>query len=203
MTLILASSSPRRRELLARLGVSFQVEPSSIDERRPRPAEDAASYAQTLASKKADEVASRFPGAVILAADTVVTVDGKILGKPVDAGDALRMLRLLRGRRHTVITGVAIRGVLSRGEVVAAAVRMRDSLDSELEAYVASGEPMDKAGAYAVQGLGGTLVEEVYGCLETVIGLPICLCRDLLAASGIHVAASSSCRHFPNPDSGE
>ncbi len=143
-----------------------------------------------------------FPNDVILAADTVVSIDDLILGKPVDVCDALRMLRLLRGRSHTVVTGVAVRGAVPGDGVVAATVRMRASTDGELETYIASGEPMDKAGAYAVQGLGGDFVESVQGCLETVIGLPLCLCGELLRAAGIEVPPWPACEHHAERISG-
>ena len=197
MSVVLASSSPRRRELLFRLGVEFTVVPSAVEERDPVPGEDPAEYALFLAGQKADEVARRCPDAVVLGADTVVAIDGQILNKPADEEDALRMLRLLRGQWHIVVTAVAVRGPVQRSAASTASVQIRAAPDDELRAYIATGEPMDKAGAYAVQGLGGRLVERVEGCYETVIGLPLCITSDLLAAAGLTVAGEAACRHLP------
>jgi septum formation protein len=197
MRIVLASSSPRRRELLARLGVDFTMAPSTVVERDPFPGEDPAAYALFLAEQKADDVAYRFPDAVVLGADTVVAVDGMILNKPADEADALRMLRLLRGRSHVVVTGVAVRGPTARSAAITARVWMRDSCDEDLRGYIATGEPMDKAGAYAVQGLGGRLVERVEGCYETVVGLPLCTAAALLSAAGASVPTEPTCRHLP------
>lgn len=200
--LILASSSPRRRALLTTLGIPFEVIPSDLDERAPFAGEDPATYALHLAREKAAEVAVRHPDDMIVGADTVVAVEDQILGKPQDAPDALRMLRLLRGREHSVTTAVV---VVSRGEsrsgTVTSRVRMCSFSDEEAEAYVATGEPMDKAGAYAVQGLGGTLVEAVDGCYNAVVGFPLCLVVDLLREAGVPVSlpADSSCRRHEAP----
>ena len=185
MTLVLASGSRRRHELLSRLVPDFKVAPSTVVERPPGPDEDPASYALALAKQKAAEVADCYPEVTVLAADTVVAIDGEILGKPQNEADAVRMLWLLRGKSHTVVTGVAVscRGE-QRSGTVAAEVRMRSFSDDEIARYIGSGEPMDKAGAYAVQGLGGSLVSAVVGCYNTVVGLPLCLTRDLLHACG-------------------
>lgn len=197
MTIILASGSPRRRALLERLTVPFEVIPSRVVERAPTPGEASEGYALELATDKADEVAGRFPGRLILAADTVVAIDGLILGKPRDAADARRMLSLLRGRWHEVVTAVVVRQDLVCRGAETARVRMRAYSDEEAAAYVETGEPMDKAGSYAVQGLGGDLVAGVRGCYETVVGLPLCLCRDLLLACGLRepLPAEPGCRH--------
>jgi septum formation protein len=188
MTLILASASPRRRDLLSRLDLPFDVLPADVDERPPRPGEPPDAYALDLARTKALAVAARRPDDVVLGADTVVAVEDVFLAKPEDEADALRMLSLLRGRRHTVVTGVAVvcHQMLDDGSV-SASVRMRDFTDEEMHRYVATGEPTDKAGAYAVQGLGGALVEGVDGCTNTVVGLPLCLTAKLLATCGIVV----------------
>ena len=181
MTLVLASGSPRRRELLGRLGYDFEVVPSALQERAPRPGEGAGAYALDLARCKASEVAARLPGATVLAADTVVVSEGQILGKPGSAEEALHMLCLLSGRTHCVVTGVAVVcGGFEQSASESALVTMRDFSRGEAAEYVSTGEPMDKAGAYAVQGLGARLVTSVRGCYETVVGLPLCVVQDLL-----------------------
>jgi septum formation protein len=186
--LILASSSPRRRHLLAQLGVEFEVVPSEIEEREPVAGEDPAGYVRELARMKAEAVAALHPADVVLAADTDVSVDGRILGKPVDAQDAIRMLSLLRGREHSVTTAVVVRcGDKQLGEHVTAAVTMRAFSDEDARAYVASGEPMDKAGAYAVQEFGGSFVERVEGCYNAVVGLPLRATAGLLLDCGLPV----------------
>lgn len=198
MKLILASRSPRRRELLARLAHPFEAVASTIAERDPRPGEDPAAYAVDLARAKVADVAARFPRDAVLAADTVVAVDGAILGKPEDRQDAARLLLLLRGRAHIVVTGVAVQchGEQRVGSVTSQ-VWMRDFSADEVWSYIDSGEPMDKAGAYAAQGLGGALVERVVGCYYTVVGLPLCLSHQLLSACGVvdQLVGPASCRH--------
>jgi septum formation protein len=187
--LILASASPRRREILARIGVEFTVVPSHIAEEHPPVAPSEAITAVALA--KARAVARGLPGdrpAVVLGADTEVVLDGQLMGKPRDAADAVRILGALRGRVHEVITGVAVVGVgTTEGEATTAVisrVRMRAYTDGEIQAYAKTGEPLDKAGAYAVQGVGSRLVAEVDGCLTNVIGLPLTTTRRLLARWG-------------------
>jgi len=184
-SLVLASASPRRQELLARLGVAFTVVPSDIPEEHPAAPPPEAIAAVALA--KARAVALRLPSdAVVLGADTEVVLDGRLLGKPRDAADAVRILRELRGRTHEVITGVAL--VARGGEeatAVTTRVTMRDYDTPEIEAYVATGEPLDKAGAYGVQGLGARLVARVDGCLTNVVGLPISTTRELLERWGV------------------
>lgn len=184
-SLVLASASPRRRELLARLGVPFEVIPSDAEEIVPEGAAPEA-VAVELALLKARAVAADHPGRVVIGADTVVAIDGRILGKPRDDADAAAMLRLLRGRWHAVSTGVAVvRGHTEHQDVVTAAVRMRDYTDDDIARYIATGEPHDKAGAYAVQGLGGALVAEVRGSELTVVGLPLRRLAELLVACGV------------------
>jgi len=200
MTLILASSSPRRRQLLARLAPSFEVVPSRVVERPPLSGEDPSVYARRLAEEKASDVGIQRPNDVVLGADTVVAVGGLILGKPSDHEDAARMLRLLRGKCHIVVTAVVVRCESGHhGGAVAARVHMRNYRDDEIASYVSTGEPMDKAGAYAVQGLGGALVERVAGCYETVVGLPLCLTADLLRLCGMGEGSGSRpcCEHRP------
>ncbi|HZV95796.1 MAG TPA: Maf family protein [Candidatus Nitrosocosmicus sp.] len=194
-SLILASASPRRQELLARLGIPFSVRPSEIPE--PQPPGPPADAVMELARAKARAVArlvtaeaagERGGRTVVLGADTEVFLDGRALGKPADAADAGRMLRALRGRIHEVITGLALVEVGGGWEETASVttrVRMADYSEAALEAYVATGEPFDKAGGYAVQGEGGRLVAEVDGCFTNVVGLPVETTRRLLAAWGL------------------
>ena len=173
-TLVLASRSPRRRELLSRAGIPFLVRPGQVDE-RVLPGEDPVAHVRRLARAKA-EAAPAAPGEVILAADTVVTLDNHILGKPAGEDDALRMLRLLSGRAHTVLTGICLR-TLSEAVVDAEAtlVRFLPLSEAEIREYVLSGEPMDKAGAYAIQGLASKFIDRVEGCYFNVVGLPVSL----------------------------
>lgn len=171
--LVLASSSPRRAEILRALGIPFVVDPSRIAE-EVAPGEAAEEAARRLAGEKAAEVAPRHPGAWVLAADTIVIVDGEILGKPLDDRDAARMLRLLSGRRHRVVTGVRLRpgGDEGRGLLEESHVWIAPLDDEEIAWYVATAEPRDKAGAYAVQGLGARFIERVEGSFTNVMGLP-------------------------------
>jgi septum formation protein len=169
--LTLASQSPRRRELLGGLGIPLEVRPARTDE-TPRPGEAPAAYARRVAVEKARAV----PGDLVLAADTTVAVDGRILGKPAGPADAARMLRLLSGRSHEVISAVCVRRPAVRLELDAVASTTVEvaPLDERVIAwYVATGEPLDKAGAYAVQGLFGAFVRAVHGSVTNVIGLPL------------------------------
>lgn len=171
---ILASASPRRRELLGRLLPRFEVIPAQVDERLegtvgPDPVAD-------VALRKARAVAAGRSTGIVLGADTIVVIDGRALGKPVDAGQARAMLRQLRGRIHEVITGVAVVAAGSdrtRTVAVVSQVFMRHYTDAQIEAYVAGGEPHDKAGAYAVQGMGGALVGGWVGSYSNIVGLPL------------------------------
>jgi septum formation protein len=187
-SLVLASASPRRLELIGRLGLPFIVAPSDVDE-TTAPGLAPETVATSLALLKARAVAIQYPGHVVIGADTVVIPyddQPTILGKPRDDADATRMLRLLRDRWHRVATGVAvIRGGAAWSDVVSAGVRMGAYSDAEIAGYVASGEPHDKAGAYAVQGLGGRLVVEVNGSELTVVGLPLRRLAELLQAAGV------------------
>ena len=183
--LVLASASPRRRELLTQAGYSFSVHPAHIAE-DPLPGEAPIAYVTRLAREKAETVYREFlpenAGSLqVLGADTTVTLDDQILAKPEDAADAARMLRLLSGRSHHVITGVAV--VTSETTEVAAevtAVRFLSLSDAEIESYVATGEPMDKAGAYAIQGRAARWIPRIEGCYFNVVGLPIALVSALL-----------------------
>jgi septum formation protein len=180
--LVLASASPRRRELLTQAGYIFEVRPPHVIEDL-RPEEDAIAYVVRLARDKAQAVftAINDPDAIVLGADTTVTLDGHILAKPEDAADAARMLRMLSGRTHRVITGVAIataKGVEVAAEVTG--VQFRTLSDEEIAAYVATGEPTDKAGAYGIQGLAAKWIPRVEGCYFNVVGLPLALVATML-----------------------
>jgi septum formation protein len=183
--LVLASGSPRRQELLRRLGVPFVVDPGDLVERRPNPGEDPGAYALSLAEQKASAGAQRDPNALVVGADTVVTIDGLILGKPRDQDHALETLQCLRGRCHRVITAVAVcTGSTCRSDALSSEVWMKSLSIDDLRTYVLTGEPMDKAGAYALQGLGGGLVENISGCYNNVVGLPLCVTGHLLTDFG-------------------
>ncbi len=183
--LVLASASPRRSELLWSLGIAHEVDPARIDEVR-RPGETPESYVERLAGEKARAVRARRAGAWVLAGDTTVAVDDEVLEKPVDRDDAVRMLLRLAGREHRVATGLALAGA---GEIVSGVevtqVRFRPFDRGVAEAYVDTGEPMDKAGAYGIQGLGGTLVEGIEGDFSAVVGLSVPLLVRLMEAAGV------------------
>lgn len=175
--LILASASPRRSDLLKNIGLTFRVDPSTIDELSVHE-KDPLKLVATLAEQKAQQVAERYTGtdAVILGADTVVFDDKTILGKPRDAADAKHMLQRLSGRDHTVHTGMCLLDTTSQRttvQVVTTTVSMRSLTAIDIEAYVASGEPLGKAGAYAIQGLGAVLIEKIVGDFWNVVGLPL------------------------------
>ena len=169
MRLILASSSPRRRALLEQIGVAFEIETAAVDE-GDDPRANALAKARTVAARHGGE------DVVVLGADTIVVLDGEVLGKPVDTGAAAAMLRRLSGRTHAVVTAYAVVDVRSGDEVVRSvetAVTFRSLADAEIDAYVATGEPLDKAGAYGIQGRGAVLVERIDGDYFTVVGLPL------------------------------
>lgn len=174
--LVLASTSPRRRAVLEQLGLSFDVvAPPAEAERCWDGREPPDTFALEIARAKARAVASRRPGALVVAADTIVVLDGDVLGKPADPDEARRMLARLGGREHVVHTGIAIitpEGAEGAG-VEATAVAIRALSVAEIDAYVVTGEPLDKAGAYGIQGLGAALVERVRGCYFNVMGLPV------------------------------
>ena len=173
MRLILASSSPRRAEILAALGIPFEISPADIPEILV-PGETGPEAAARLAREKAAAAAVRHAGEWILAADTLVLVDSVVLGKPADDRDAREMLRLLSGREHRVVTAVHLRKGFAdgTGEIEESRVRIAPMTDEEIRWYVETGEPRDKAGAYAVQGLGARFVEGVDGSFSNVMGLP-------------------------------
>jgi septum formation protein len=178
--LILASASPRRQELLRSAGITFEVQPADILE-DPLPEEPAKECAERLAREKALAVAALRPKDLVLGADTVVVVEGQLLGKPVDAADAARMLRMLSGREHEVITGVCL---VAGGQWSVASqttsVTMSAISEKEIADYIASGEPMDKAGAYAIQGIASRWIPRIDGDYSNVVGLPVALVWRML-----------------------
>ncbi len=195
--LVLASASPRRREILETLGLVFEIRASDVDESLAS-GESPYDAAERLAREKAWHVSVSEPGAVVVAADTIVVLEGRALGKPADREDAVRMLRELRGRRHEVVTGLAVAhgGTLWSGRDVSGVV-FAPMTEKEIRFYVASGEPDDKAGAYALQGIGGVFIERVEGSPSNVIGLPVRLLARLLGEAGFRLPASGG--RLPNP----
>jgi len=185
--LILASASPRRRELLDQISVNYQVCPVDIDE-TPLPNEAPLAYVRRMAAEKSAAGMARYGAAFpVLAADTTVVLQDVIMGKPKDKEDALAMLRLLSGNRHQVFTSVSLRG-RQHGEAVSITdVTFRCLTDAEIVAYWESGEPQDKAGAYAIQGRGGVFVESIKGSFSGVVGLPLFETAQLLAQQGITI----------------
>ena len=197
--LILASASPRRAELLTAAGIPFEVRPAHIDE-TVWPGEDAGTYASRVAVEKARAVAAQNPGRPVLAADTVVVIDGQILGKPIDGDDAKRMLFLLSGRTHEVLTAVALIAGNDTGcdfrvdpgkshavslRIEATAVEFATLDKAEIDWYVSTGEPSDKAGAYAIQGLASRFVTRIQGSYSNVVGLPVGLVYAMCTQAGI------------------
>ena len=182
--IVLASGSPRRKQLLEMLRIPFRVIPPDVDE-HVLPGEEPGHYVSRLSRAKAEAVVARAPGEVILAADTTVVLDGAIFEKPTSPANAVEMLSRLQGRTHEVMTAVAVArdGELAQALDVSR-VTFRSVDRATLEAYVATGEPMDKAGAYAIQGLGAPLIERVEGDFFGVMGLPLRLALDLLARFG-------------------
>lgn len=178
--LILASGSPRRRRLLSDAGVSFRVVESRLPEDPPT-GESGGDYAPRIAREKALKVSATFPNEIVLAADTVVECQRRILGKPADSAQARAMLQTLSGRTHTVITAFAIAraGAILESASVSSRVTFRDLSSAEIEAYIRSGEPGDKAGGYGIQGKGGDFITHVEGSRDNVMGLPT---REVLAA---------------------
>ena len=182
---VLASASPRRRDLLDLIGIAHEVRPANIDETM-RPRETPRRYAERLAREKASAIATRDPDLITIGADTVVVINRKVLGKPADATDAARMLRMLSGREHTVITAVAVsRGRKLRSAIEEVRVKFRRLRNDEIDAYIAMGEPMDKAGAYGIQGYGATIVERIEGDYFAVMGLPLVRLVGLMRDVGV------------------
>jgi septum formation protein len=185
--LILASQSPRRKYLLEQAGLTFRVMPSCIDEsKRPLSAPD--NYVQSLAIAKAEEVARSHPESWVLGADTIVAVDGRMLGKPKSARDARTMLRRLSGKTHQVFTGFCLCRQCSDqqfADTVRTDVTFKTLTESEIDWYIHTGEPFDKAGAYAIQGLGTFLVRRINGSYTNVVGLPVCEVVEILIREGV------------------
>jgi septum formation protein len=186
MALVLASASPRRRELLQNAGIPFIIQASKISE-LPREGEAPQACAERLAQEKALDVFRQRPQDFVLGADTIVIVDGQILGKPRDAGDAARMLRLLSGRTHQVTTGVCLIGPHGKGERSAEDTRSETTLvtmselsDEDIQTYIATREPLDKAGAYAIQGIASRWISRIEGDYFNVVGLPVSLVYRML-----------------------
>ena len=198
MTLILASRSPRRQELLTRLGVPFEVDTADIDETQ-HDGEAPTSLVQRLAHEKAQAVAMRRPGCAVLGADTIVVLDDEVLGKPLDANDAAAMLRRLRGRPHTVWSALYAWNPGTARQAAAlnqSQVWMRAYDDDEIAAYVASGDPLDKAGAYAIQHPEFAPAERIEGCFSGVMGFPLGDVAQVLRAIGVAVPgeATAACQ---------
>jgi nucleoside triphosphate pyrophosphatase len=191
--LILASESPRRKRLLLSVGIELEVHPSRIDEsvwpdESAEPGKSPAGIAERRARLKANSISPLHPDSWILGADTIVVFDGRIFGKPSDPAEAVRMLDILSDRAHEVITGMCLirpGGKLRRSGSVTTRVRFKTLSTGEIEAYVKTGEPMDKAGAYGIQGLGAFLVRSVEGSYTNVVGLPLCEALDWLMDENI------------------
>ncbi|HZI27730.1 MAG TPA: Maf family protein [Gemmatimonadaceae bacterium] len=190
--IILASQSPRRRELLALIGIAHEVMPADLDE-SVLPNEAPTAHAERLAREKAEVIAHREPGAVVIGSDTIVVLDRDILGKPRDHDDAVAMLRRLSGRTHTVHTAVAVarNGQLVSG-VESVEVTFRPLSNEHIETYIATGEPMDKAGAYGIQGYGAVIVERVHGDYFAVMGLALGRLVGLLEQVGVRYQFGSA-----------
>ena len=185
MRVILASQSPRRRELLTLVGITHEVQPADIDE-TPWPGELPIPHTERLAIAKARVIASREPDALVIAADTIVVVDGDILGKPTSEADSRAMLRRLSGRSHEVCTAMAVAvGNDVQAQVVRVSVRFRELDDATIARYVETGEPMDKAGAYGIQGYGATIVEHIEGDYFAVMGLSLITVVRLAQRMGV------------------
>ena len=188
-TIILASNSPRRRELLRQIGVVFTSDPADVDE-RILPDEGAETYAVRVALDKARVAAGRAGNGVVIAADTIVVLGDAILGKPADARDAERMLGMLSGRMHRVISGLAVVDAKTGKTRTGAACTMvwfRELTPAQVRAYVLTGEPLDKAGAYGIQEKGALLVEKIEGCYFNVVGLPLSLLGEMLREYGVNL----------------
>ena len=180
---MLASKSPRRAEILRAVGWEFEAVAANIDETRME-SEDAVSYVKRLARQKAETVAKMIsPAGLVLGADTVVVIDGEILGQPGDDGNARRMLKLLNGKWHEVVTGICLlrAGQSPRIDHETTRVRFCEMTDDEIDWYVSTGEPSDKAGAYAIQGKGAIFIEEIQGDYFNIVGLPIRLLYKLMS----------------------
>lgn len=193
MSLVLASSSPRRRELLAQIGVAFRVQVAAVDE-TPLAGEPPQAYVARLALEKARAVARQQPQAVVLGADTTVVLEGSILAKPLDDAEARQMLQRLSGRSHEVLTAVAlVQDHREQVQVVRTAVTFCPLTPAQIAAYVATGEPADKAGAYGIQGLGAVLVASLHGSYSNVVGLPLTETAAMLSDYHIPIWQQDEC----------
>ena len=188
--IILASGSPRRKELLSSLGLKFEVHKPNTDE-TPKKNESPSDLCRRLAIFKAIETLASFHDALVIAADTIVVIDNKILGKPKDRRDAVRMLKMLQGREHLVLTGVCVEDIDKvHSHVESTLVKFRELSDDEINAYVMTGECNDKAGAYAVQGKGSLLIEKIEGDYFNVVGLPLCRLGIMLHEFGVNLLSN-------------
>lgn len=188
-SIILASNSPRRRELLRQIGVVFTSDPADVDE-RILPGEGAEAYAVRVALDKARVAAGRAGSGIVIAADTIVVLGDTILGKPADTLDAERMLTMLSGKRHRVISGLAVvdaKTGRARTGTASTTVWFRNLIADEIRSYVSTGEPLDKAGAYGIQGKGALLIEKIEGCYFNVVGLPLSLLGKMLREYGVNL----------------
>ena len=193
--LIQASASPRRRELLRMLGLDFEILVSNAEESKGELPDSPGEQVMELAARKAGEIASLHPDALVIAADTIVVAEKQILGKPGDEEDARRMLSFLSGRWHEVYTGVALVKAAEKKRLVdyeRTRVKFRPLSREEIDRYIRSGEPMDKAGAYGIQGLGAVLVERIEGCYFNVVGLPLTKLTLMLKEFDVEVLEVSS-----------
>jgi septum formation protein len=187
--IILASSSPRRKALLEQIGLAFEVD-GQVVEQPPEKAQDAGRLARETSLRKARSVAAHHPDAIVIAADTVGVIDGRIIGKPKSATEARAMLSALNGWSHEVITGFTVldtRTGKAASQSVETTVFMKRLTPGEIDSYVKSGEPLDKAGAYAIQGLGAVMIERIEGDYYNVVGLPLSALADVLEEFGISV----------------
>ncbi len=205
--LILASASPRRRELLSYLGIGFTVLPANVDESIPETIDDSVAFARELAARKARWIAARHPAAAVLAADTIVVSESRILGKPADATEARTILQGLRNRPHEVTTALALaHGENLWQEHATSHVYMRDYQDQEIDAYIAGGDPFDKAGSYAIQDRHFKPVKRYEGCYCNVVGLPLVLAQRVLERASLTIldlnppALPPECRLCPIQD---
>lgn len=195
--IILASSSPRRQEMLRNLGLDFLIHPSGADESVDdglKPSE----VVELLAVRKASDVASKYSEGLVIGSDTIVVLEGEVLGKPVDDEDAFRMLSALQGKKHSVYSGLAVMDIASGKRQVGhveTKVSMRPLSEHEIRAYIATKEPMDKAGAYAIQGIGSLFITGIEGDYFSVVGLPIRLLAEYLDGFGRNVLDELKTRH--------
>lgn len=192
--IVLASGSPRRRELLHSLGLPFEIRVSNVDESFD-PKLEPSRIAEDLSYKKASHIANAVPEGLVIGSDTIVVIDGQVLGKPTSPDEAISMLTRISGRTHTVYTGVGLIDAASgrcRINHRSTEVLIKPLSREQIRSYVATGEPMDKAGSYAIQGIGATLVEKINGDYFTVVGLPLALLSDMLSEFGVDVLSAST-----------